>query len=75
MLVAEKQPLLEWTPAGISQLTAMLHNHCVQGEEGNQIQTQHEKPSRNWLDVCPQQDKITATIFTPGNPQGWGCNR
>lgn len=75
MLLAEKQPLLEWTPAGISQLTAMLSNCCVQGEDGSQIQTQQGKPSRNWLDACPSQDKITVTIFAPGDPQGWGCNR
>lgn len=53
VLVAEKRPLLEQTPAGISQLTVMLHNCCVQGEEGNQIQTQKGKPSGNRLHACP----------------------
>lgn len=53
VLVAEKQTLLEQTPKGVSQLTMVLCNHCVQGKEGNEIQTQQGKPSRNQLDACP----------------------
>lgn len=53
MLVAEKWPLLQQTPAGISQLAAMFHNGPVQGEAGNQIQTQQGKPSGNRLGACP----------------------
>lgn len=53
VLSAEKWPLLEQTPKGVSQLTTVLCNRCVQGEEGNEIQTQQGKPSRNLLDACP----------------------
>lgn len=42
VLIPYKRPLLEGSPKGISQLTTMLCNHYVQGEEGNEIQTQQE---------------------------------
>lgn len=33
--------------------SSQLHNHCVQGKKGNQIQTQKGKTSGNQLDACP----------------------